>query len=123
MPRYRIHRIKDLPRENFRWAPHLAGVAIVKPKDYDLDGEVEAASPYVLWKALLAQARPLRAGDLLEADDDSKQLHIAKYIGFQPAAWYVPEARAAAPIPAEVSEPAAAPATPIVSTEPEGGLS
>jgi hypothetical protein len=94
--RYRIHRIKETPRENFRWAPHTGGLAIVKPKDYDFEGEVEAASPYAVWKILQAQGRPLHPGDLLEtshADGASVQLQIAKYIGFEPAVWYVPEPR------------------------------
>src|SRR5438552_4552502 len=96
MLRYRIHRLKDVPRENFRWAPHIGGLAIVKPKDYDLDGEVEASTPYAVWKSLSAEGHPLRPGDLLEtshADGSSGQLHIAKYIGFEPASWYAPEPR------------------------------
>ena len=96
MLRYRIHRLKDVPRENFRWAPHTGGLAIVKSKDYDLDGEVDASSPYAVWKALLAESRPLRPGDLLELghiDGSPGQLYIAKYIGFEPASWYVPEPR------------------------------
>jgi len=96
MPRYRIHRLKEVPRENFRWAPHTGGLAIVKSKDYELDGEVEASSPYAVWKALLAENRPLRPGDLLEigqVDDAPGQLYISKYIGFEPACWYAPEPR------------------------------
>jgi hypothetical protein len=96
MLRYRIHRLKEVPRENFRWAPHTGGLAIVKSKDYELDGDVEASSPYAVWKALLAENRPLRPGDLLEigqVDDAPGQLYIAKYIGFEPASWYVPEPR------------------------------
>jgi hypothetical protein len=96
MPRYRIHRMKESPRENFRWAPHTGGLAVVKPKDYDLDEEVEASTPYAVWKSLLAEGRPLRPGDLLETshvDGVPGQLHITKYIGFEPASWYVPEPR------------------------------
>jgi hypothetical protein len=96
MPRYRVHRLKEVPRENFRWAPHTGGLAIVKSKDYELDGEVEASSPYAVWKALLAENRALRPGDLLEigqVDDAPGQLYIAKYIGFEPASWHVPEPR------------------------------
>ena len=96
MPRYCIHRLKELPRETFRWAPHTGGLAIVKSKDYDVNGEVEASSPYAVWKALLAESRPLRPGDLLElghVDGSPGQLYIAKYIGFEPASWYVPEPR------------------------------
>jgi hypothetical protein len=98
MPRYRIHRMKESPRESFRWAPHTGGLAIVKTKDYDLDGEIEASTPYAVWKCLLGKGRPLRPGDLLETshvDGTSGQLHIAKYIGFEPASWYVPEPRPA----------------------------
>jgi hypothetical protein len=113
LPRYRIHRIKETPRENFRWAPHTGGLAIVKPKDYDFEGEVEAASPYALWKALQAESRPLHPGDLLEishADGAPAQLQIAKYIGFEPAAWYVPEPRPGSELPsADVTEPASSP--------------
>ncbi|MGI8960504.1 MAG: hypothetical protein ACR2IV_12215 [Bryobacteraceae bacterium] len=96
MPRYRIHRLKELPCENFRWAPHTGGLAIVKSKDYEVDGEVEATSPYGVWKALLAESRPLRPGDLLEishVDETAGQLYIVKYIGFEPASWHVGETR------------------------------
>ncbi|MGI9074434.1 MAG: hypothetical protein ACR2JB_24680 [Bryobacteraceae bacterium] len=94
MPRYRIHRLEERPSETFRWAPHTGGLAIVKSKDYEVHGEVDGSSPYAVWKALLAEGRPLRPGDLLERNDvaaASGQLYIAKYIGFEPASWYVPE--------------------------------
>ena len=94
MPRFRIHRIKDAPRESFRWSAHTGGLAVVKPKDYELDTEVDAATPYAAWKLLTAQGRTLRPGDLLETvegDGSSGELQIAKYIGFEPAKWYIPE--------------------------------
>jgi hypothetical protein len=113
MPRYRIHRLKEAPSENFRWAPHISGTAIVKSKDYDVNGEIEAASAYAVWKALLAEGRPLRPGDLLETSDldgTPGQLCIAKYIGFEPASWYVPETRTDSGTPAGGTlEPAGAP--------------
>jgi hypothetical protein len=105
---YRIHRIKDAAGEHFRWAAHTGGPAIVKPKDYDAKGELEAASPYAGWKALSARGDPLQMGDLLEElspDGVPGTLYIAKYIGFERASWFVPEpkeAAAPAPIP-EVS--------------------
>lgn len=86
---FRIHRMKDAPRESFRWAPHTGGVAVVKPKDYDADAEVEGATPYAVWQLLRQSDRPLRAGDVLE--DPSGTLQIAKYIGFERAQWWVPE--------------------------------
>ena len=94
MPRFRIHRIKDAPKENFRWAAHTGGLTIVKRKDYDVDDDVDAATPYAAWKLLAAEGRALCPGDLLEhvlGDALSGELQIAKYIGFEPAQWYVPE--------------------------------
>ena len=96
MPRYRIHRVKETQRENFRWAPHTGGLTVVKPKDYDCSREVEAATPYAVWKFLQQEERGLRPGDLLEvisSDGNAGELQIAKYIGFEPAQWYIPETR------------------------------
>ncbi|MGA8028852.1 MAG: hypothetical protein WB992_17055 [Bryobacteraceae bacterium] len=94
MALYRIYRMKDTPRENFRWAAHTRGLAVVKPRDYDFDGELQAATPYSAWRVLAADGRALRPGDLLEtpgADGPCANLQIAKYIGFEPAQWFVPE--------------------------------
>jgi len=96
MPCYRIHRIKEIPRENFRWASHTGGLTVVKPKDYDCNREVEAATPYAAWKFLQREGDSLRPGDLLETlnpDGTGRELQIAKYIGFERAQWYTPEAR------------------------------
>jgi len=94
MPRYRIHRMKETPRETFRWAAHTGGLAVVKPKDYDFNGELEAATPYALWKQLADTPQALHTGDLLElltAEGTSAALLIAKYIGLEPATWWIPE--------------------------------
>jgi hypothetical protein len=94
MPRYRIHRIKEAPRETFRWAPHTGGLAIVKPKDYEFGEDVEASTPYAAWGLLGSEGNPLRPGDLLELaslEGSTGELYIAKYIGFEPAQWFVPE--------------------------------
>jgi hypothetical protein len=91
---FRIHRMKDAPREQFRWAAHTGGVAIVKPKDYEAMGVIEAGSPYAGWKALGERGDPLRTGDLLEelkADGSAGALHITKYVGMENASWFVPE--------------------------------
>ena len=97
MPVYRIHRLKDLPRQQFRWAPHTSGVTVVKPKDYEpKHGEecttVEAASPYAVWVSLRGSSTPLDIGDILETEGE---LRILKYVGFEEACWYVPEPAAA----------------------------
>jgi hypothetical protein len=99
--RYRIHRIKGAQKENFRWLAHTGGLAIVKPKDYEPGAEIESHSPYSLWKELRNSPSPhaeppLSPGDLLELmePDGPGRLLIAKYIGFEPAQWFVPETKA-----------------------------
>ncbi|MGA7414729.1 MAG: hypothetical protein WBW33_29940 [Bryobacteraceae bacterium] len=89
MPLFRIHRIKPSAGEAFRWAAHTGGLAIVKERDYERGEDLDAPSTYAAWKALAPSKRPFAAGDLLE--DESGKLHILKYIGFEPAQWFVPE--------------------------------
>ncbi|MDX2149732.1 MAG: hypothetical protein SFV54_03290 [Bryobacteraceae bacterium] len=89
MPTYRIHRMKDAPRQNFRWAPHTSGVTQVKPKDYEAGEAVEGASPYAAWFSLRETDCPLNVGDLLESG--AGELHIYKYVGFEEARWVLPE--------------------------------
>jgi len=88
MPVYQIHRMKDLPRQQFRWAPHTAGVTIVKPKDYEPADTVEAPTAYAAWIGRRGSDTPLDIGDILEAEGE---LRILKYIGFEEARWFVPE--------------------------------
>ncbi len=92
MPLYRIYRMKDSPRLQFRWAPHVSGCASVKPKDYEQRGEIEALHEYDAWKALRDSGEALAVGDLLETD--AGRLSICKYVGFEPAQWVVPEPKA-----------------------------
>ncbi len=91
MPTYRVYRMKDAPRQQFRWAPHVSGAASVKPKDYEAEGEVRADSEYHAWSSLRASEHPLAVGDLLEAENGA--LRICKYVGFESASWVVAEAR------------------------------
>ena len=100
MARYRIHRMKDTPRESFRWAAHTSGLAVVKQKDYEPGEEVEADTPYAAWKRLQSENRDLRPGDMLETCRHAAPgelapgpLLILKYIGFEPADWYIPPAK------------------------------
>lgn len=88
MPLYQIHRMKDLPRQQFRWAPHTSGVTVVKPRDYEPTATVEAATAYAAWIALRGSDMPLDIGDILEAEGE---LRILKYVGFEEARWFVPE--------------------------------
>jgi hypothetical protein len=94
MPKYRVYRMSDSQRQHFRWAPHVSGAASVKAKDYQPDGEIEAASEYDAWSRLRASEHPLAVGDLLETE--SGTLRICKYVGFESASWLVPETKPAA---------------------------
>ena len=98
MPLYRIYRMKDSPRQQFRWAPHVSGCASLKPKDYEPRGEIEALHEYDAWKILREAGEPLAVGDLLEADG---RLRVCKYVGFEPAEWVLPEVKHAPPPPSE----------------------
>jgi hypothetical protein len=104
MPLFRIYRMKDAPRQQFRWAPHVSGSASLKPKDYDQRGEIEALHEYDAWRLLRESGEALEVGDLLESE--SAQLRICKYVGFEPAQWILPEPKAQSEAP--VPEPEAA---------------
>jgi len=98
MARFRIHRIRETVREQFRWAAHTGGTAAVKQKDYDVDSELEAITPYALWSSMKAEGKNLYPGDVLETiheDGTQGDLQIFKYIGFEPAKWWTPEPKAA----------------------------
>jgi hypothetical protein len=99
MPKYRVYRMKDAQRQQFRWAPHVSGAASVKRKDYEADGEIEAAGEYDAWSRLRSSEQPLAVGDLLETEDGA--LHICKYVGFESASWVIPETKPAAEAPHE----------------------
>jgi|SRR5215470_1645402 len=105
MPLYRVFRMKDAPRQQFRWAPHISGPANAKPKDFEPRGQVEALHEYDAWRILREGGAPLEVGDVLETEDG--QLRICKYVGFEPAQWVIPEVKAHVP-GAVVAEPEAA---------------
>lgn len=99
MPVFRIHRMKDAPRLQFRAAPHVSGAANVKPKDYEPSGEIEAVNEYAAWASLRATSLPLAVGDLLESPTGS--LRICKYVGFDEARWILPEQQGYVPAVAQ----------------------
>jgi len=107
MPLYRIFRMKDSPRQQFRWAPHVSGSASAKPKDYEERGSVDALHEYDAWRLLREQGDPLLVGDLLESQDG--RLRICKYVGFEPAQWVLPEPKPehVTPAPSVETSPAA----------------
>ncbi len=109
MPTFRIHRMKDVPRENFRFAPHVSGLASVKPKDYEAAAEIEAESEYAAWVSLRTSGQELHVGDLLELlsldPDVPSSLRICKYVGFEEARWILPEMQQMYIPPATVAMP------------------
>jgi len=81
-------------KEPFRWQAHTGGTATVKPKDYEVQGEFDAPTPYALWSKMKADGKDLCPGDVLETvkeDGTQGELQIFKYIGFEPAKWWIAE--------------------------------
>ena len=110
MPLFRIHRMKENPRQQFRWAPHVSGAANVKPKDYEPAGEIEAENDYAAWALLRDSETALLVGDVLELP--TGQLRICKYVGFEEARWFIPETHVPGAYAADIAispEPAQTP--------------
>jgi hypothetical protein len=103
MPTYRIHRLKDHLRAQFRAAPHVIGMASVKPIHYESGESIEAASPYAAFFSMREAGTPLSVGDLLEVENGG--LRICKFVGFEEAKWVVPEPVPSDPQAASMSEP------------------
>jgi hypothetical protein len=101
MPTYRIHRLKDHLRQQVRFAPHVSGTALVKPRDAPQE-QVEASSPYAAFFSLRDSGKPLDVGDLLE--DENGSMRIFKFVGFEEAQWVLPEPKP----PVEIQEQSAA---------------
>jgi hypothetical protein len=80
-------------KQSFRWAPHVTGLATVKPRDYLPGEEVEAPNEYALWAGMKTSESPLEIGDLVESGN---ALKICKFVGFESAKWAETEVPAAA---------------------------
>lgn len=91
MPVFKIHRQRESARSSFRFAPHTSGAAVVKQKDYELSGELEASSAYALFNSLRGSQDALEVGDVVELPDGT--LKIYKYVGLEDASWWVPVAK------------------------------
>ena len=89
MALFRIHKMKEHVRQNFRWAPHSSGLALLRPRDFEPGGEVEATGFYDAWMRLRGTACALEIGDVLEST--AGELRICKYVGFEEARWREPE--------------------------------
>lgn len=91
MASFRIHRMKENPRQQFRWAPHTAGAMQIRPKDFESGETVEGAGFYDVWTQLKESPGALQVGDVLESQ--AGELRICKYVGFEQAQWVIPEVR------------------------------
>lgn len=91
MGTYRIYRMKENVRQQFRWAPHTIGTTMAKLRDYDHFHTVDASGPYAVWMLLRDSDKALRVGDILEIE--SGELRIFKYVGFEEAHWQAPEVK------------------------------
>ena len=89
MASFRIHRMKENPRQQFRWAPHTAGAMQIKPRDFEGGETVEGSGFYDVWTQLKESSQALQIGDVLESQ--SGELRIYKYVGFEQAQWVIPE--------------------------------
>lgn len=107
---YRVHRMKESPRQQFRWAPHAGGATHVKPRDYEPGGVVVADSCYDAWMSLRGTAEALDIGDILESD--SGEMRICKYVGFEEARWVLPEVKSGLEQVMPASGASAPPSTP-----------
>lgn len=110
MPEYRIFRMKDAERQRFRIQPHTSGATMVKPKDFEERGSINAPTPYTAWALLKESNDPLLVGDLLIAPND--EIRILKYVGFEEARWIIPDVKSGI----EHIPPAAGPANPPVTS-------
>ncbi len=106
MPSYRVFRLREAMRQQFRWTPHLSGITAVKPRDYQEVFAVEAPSPYAAWHSLKGTEQQLEVGDLLALGEN--EVRILKYIGFEEARWVLPEPRSEAAHIALEAQPAEA---------------
>ena len=107
MARYRIYYLRESQRQHFRQAPPAPGPLKLKLKDYQPGGEIESASPYTAWKQSQetpGELPPIGVGDALESDTGA--LLLCRYVGFEEAEWFVPEAVSPPPAPEAESSPA-----------------
>jgi hypothetical protein len=107
MATFRIHRMKDHAKQQFRWAPHTSGVTQIKPKDFEPEGEVDATGFYDAWTQLRGSEKGLSIGDVLESSGG--ELRICKYVGFEEAKWFIPEPKPVTDQPVGVVETSSVP--------------
>jgi len=71
-------------------------VTLVKLKDYEEAGNVDAVNPYGAWEQLKGTGAALQVGDILE--NEIGEIRLFKYVGFEEAKWVVAEQGPAVPV-------------------------
>lgn len=89
MANFFIRRLRNSQQEKLRWSPQATTttVTVLKPADYQDDGQIEATSPYQAWQLLRERGEDLRVGDVLVEENGPTQM--CRYSGFEEAEWLV----------------------------------
>ncbi len=96
MARYRILYLKDAYITSRRESAPKPKGTLLKPLHYEEQGEMEAESPYDVWKRLQAEEaeqrgiRNMGVGDAIETE--SGDVLICNFWGFDRAQWHSVEA-------------------------------
>jgi hypothetical protein len=91
MTRYRVFYLKDRQIPAYRESTPRPQPYHLRPSDYEEGPEIEAPSPYAVWKKLeeteeeSPNARKMVVGDVLQIDPSS--ILIMNFWGFDEAKW------------------------------------
>ena len=117
MPHYKLFYLLDSQIQKFRESPPKPKPYSLRIRDYQEAGEIEAPTPYAVWKRLRDEPearhgrRELGVGDVLESEPSS--LFILNHWGFDKAEWRTSEAvTESSEIEAEQATPALVSETP-----------
>jgi hypothetical protein len=100
MTRYRVFYLKDRQIPAYREATPRPQPYHLRPSDYEEGPEIEAPSPYAVWKKLeeteeILNARKMVVGDVLQLDPSS--ILVMNFWGFDEAKWQEPDPAAERP--------------------------
>jgi hypothetical protein len=91
MTRYRVFYLKDRQIPAYRESTPRPQPYHLRPSDYEEGPEIEAPSPYAVWKTLeeteeqIPAARKMVVGDVLQLDPSS--ILVMNFWGFDEAKW------------------------------------
>jgi hypothetical protein len=112
MARYRVFYLKDRQIPAYRESTPRPQPYHLRPSDYEEGPEIEAPSPYAVWKKLeeteeeIPNARKMVVGDVLQIDPSS--ILVMNFWGFDEAKWQESDPSSGRPaenLPATSQEP------------------